>query len=690
VVNSTNAVLTAHVTTGSGIAPYHYHWANGTTSNVLTVTASGNYCVTVTDSVGCTAVLCDSVHIVGCHITGSISTTYTSSGATLIGHFGSGSAVLPYTYHWNTGATGDTLHVTSSGTYCLTVSDTSGCFAVFCDSVHLTSYADTICGIVFDDINGNGVQDSGEPGLAGQHVSAGSYSGATDSTGHYLIPTPAGIYTIHYTAPSGYAITIPISSWGPGIYDSVSLGAGMHCGYNFGVLDSNVTITGHAYLDANNNGVRDVGESPVANAEIYIGPFHVFTDVSGYYIWTGPAGTYTVSYTPSGSYSSYVSNPTSRTVNANTTGTIYGGNDFGLETSVATCNIATQIIAVTTVTAGYPSWYNVYVSNYGTNVASGSMTFYYDPALIFNYATPAQTSINTGSRSIVFNYSGLQPGTYQLFTVNFTADSTVTIGQSTFEMATATDNCIESNMTDNTDTVHQNATASWDPNVKSVEPVGIGPAGLIARTQQLRYTIAFQNTGTAPAVNVVLHDPIPATLDLSTLRVVAASHPRYAVQIDGRELICRFSQIMLPDSGTDQLGSHGFLTFEIQPITGIADNTQIRNTADIFFDYNSGVFTNTTLNTISKALSISEIENHATINVAPNPFSVYTRISVTGVALTDATLEVTNLIGQRITTVTISEDGVFLLDRGSMSSGVYIYEIKQQGKSLGSGKLVVE
>jgi uncharacterized repeat protein (TIGR01451 family) len=54
-----------------------------------------------------------------------------------------------------------------------------------------------ICGTKFADLNGNGVQDAGEPPVAGWPINATGFGGAagsttTDSTGHYCLDVPVG------------------------------------------------------------------------------------------------------------------------------------------------------------------------------------------------------------------------------------------------------------------------------------------------------------------------------------------------------------------------------------------------------------------------------------------------------------------------------------------------------------------
>ena len=98
------------------------------------------------------------------------------------------------------------------------------------------------------------------------------------------------------------------------------------------------------------------------------------------------------------------------------------------------------------------------------------------------------------------------------------------------------------------------------------------------------------------------------------------------------------------------------------------------------------------LNFIASAgpLSVTDIMGTPTISVAPNPFSEYTIVTVTGVELRNASLEIYNMVGQRVSVSAPIADGVFHLNRGELGAGVYLYHIRQGDSLLGSGKLVVE
>ena len=59
-----------------------------------------------------------------------------------------------------------------------------------------------------------------------------------------------------------------------------------------------------------------------------------------------------------------------------------------------------------------------------------------------------------------------------------------------------------------------------------------------------------------------------------------------------------FDNILLPDSTSNEPGSHGFVQFSVQPKAGLVPKTRIDNFSDIYFDYNEPVRTNSTVNRI--------------------------------------------------------------------------------------------
>ncbi|HUY87445.1 MAG TPA: SdrD B-like domain-containing protein [Pirellulales bacterium] len=164
----------------------------------------------------------------------------------------------------------------------------------------------SITGTVFVDLNGNGQQDPGEPGLPGQIVYAyrdGTFypggnapSTTTDANGHYAFTGLApGSYTVREALPANVSLTTAA----PNV--NVTAGATVS-GVDFGELPS---ITGTVFNDENRNGHLDPGEHGVAGRTVFIDengtgkisandPSAV-TDANGHYAFlTLPPGSYVV------------------------------------------------------------------------------------------------------------------------------------------------------------------------------------------------------------------------------------------------------------------------------------------------------------------------------------------------------------------------------------------------------------
>ncbi|MEX6690348.1 gliding motility-associated C-terminal domain-containing protein [Danxiaibacter flavus] len=124
-----SVILTAH---SSAISPA-YAWSNGATGATVTVSASGNYSVQVTDANHCTSSVSDtqrvSIHPLPAAptITASSSTNACSGGSVTLT---ASAAVSSPVYLWNTGATGPKLTVTQSGNYTVQVSDANHCLSL--------------------------------------------------------------------------------------------------------------------------------------------------------------------------------------------------------------------------------------------------------------------------------------------------------------------------------------------------------------------------------------------------------------------------------------------------------------------------------------------------------------------------------------------------------------------------------
>lgn len=112
------------------------------------------------------------------------------------------------------------------------------------------------------------------------------------------------------------------------------------------------------------------------------------------------------------------------------------------------------------------------------------------------------------------------------------------------------------------------------------------------------YQINFQNTGNDTASYIIIRDTISSYLDISSIIDGPSSHP-HTFNVYGQGIAeWVFDPIALPDSNVDEAGSHGFVKYKIKQNEGNLYGTVIENSAAIYFDYNTPVITNVTVNTV--------------------------------------------------------------------------------------------
>ncbi len=139
-----------------------------------------------------------------------------------------------------------------------------------------------LSGFVFHDANNNGVRDPGEQGIPGVSVRLTGTDGngavdktvVTDPSGFYnfdnLLP---GNYTITETQPNGFidgtdSIGSQGGTAGDDLFTNISLEAGENGqNNNFGEIDP-ASLSGFVFADADNDGLRDPGESGISGVEV--------------------------------------------------------------------------------------------------------------------------------------------------------------------------------------------------------------------------------------------------------------------------------------------------------------------------------------------------------------------------------------------------------------------------------------
>lgn len=138
---------------------------------------------------------------------------------------------------------------------------------------------------------------------------------------------------------------------------------------------------------------------------------------------------------------------------------------------------------------------------------------------------------------------------------------------------------------------------SFDPNDKHVHPEGFGKQNLVPPSIDLEFTIRFQNTGSDTAYLVRIVDTLDSDLRYSSIRFGSSSHsyePKLNTDTSGNVFVeFVFDEIDLPDSNINPTASRGFVQYMITIDSVLSEDHEVTNNADIYFDYNTPIRTNT-------------------------------------------------------------------------------------------------
>jgi hypothetical protein len=438
-------------------------------------------------------------------------------------------------------------------------------------------------------------------------------------------------------------------------------------------------ISGQVYLDENGNCIFDTGDIPlqyysvtVSNGSQQIA--YAWTDSMGYYSVNVPIGpTYTVA-----AYSNYyygqsfdITCPASGSY---TVSSIPSANlDFGL--SCLEGYDLTGYLSGWGFRPGFDAtvWFDVW--NMRCMPVNGQAKLVLDPTLTFVNSYPAPDAIS--GDTLIYNFNSVLNGywNYPYFDVIVHTPVTANIGDSVCMQLIIDPIAGDSVPSNNIIYACYPVQNSWDPNMKSVSPAGEGPEGDIPNNTAMTYTVDFQNTGTAVAYNIIVIDTLDSDLNAASMEIVGSSHPMTFNMMPGNIMKFTFNNIMLPDSGADEQGSHGYVIYRVNQKTDLPLGTKIKNTADIYFDFNPAIITNTTLNTVDYLTGIASSEKpEVKVSVYPNPSNKLLNVSVPGVSNISA-IRIFNTNGNVVYSRKNISGNNLSLNTSGVSAGTYYVSV---------------
>lgn len=360
---------------------------------------------------------------------------------------------------------------------------------------------------------------------------------------------------------------------------------------------SSSILCGSVFYDKNANNVFDTTDIGLQNIPVYIQPgtSTSFSQTNGNYNFPLDTGIYYIA-APSVSYWQLGTDSTSYTVLLNNSNPLADSLDFGYVPD----SVVTDIIP--DLTAGYPqcsSNINFWAcfQNIGTSTPNGIIKVHLHDSLDFVSCDVAPDSVV--GQIVYWHFDTLNYFSLECFNFLVALPSVAYIGGAMTSILTVfgMDSLGNTNF-EYADTLVQNLICAYDPNDKTVDPEGIGDPGFIENNLEMEYLVRFQNTGTATATNIVVHDHLDPNLDWSTFNIISYSHPMTVwIEPDG-QAVFEFANIMLPDSNSNEPASHGFVKYKILMDPNLLPGSQIFNQADIYFDFNPPIYTNTEVNTI--------------------------------------------------------------------------------------------
>jgi uncharacterized repeat protein (TIGR01451 family) len=441
---------------------------------------------------------------------------------------------------------------------------------------------------------------------------------------------------------------------------------------NLGFLGN--TISGKVIIDSDSNGCTSAdlkGSNLMVISDNGSNSFATFTDQNGMYHVATTQGSFTTAIT-SQLPDYFVSNPASHAFNFSGLNNSHVA-DFCVTPTGPVNDLAVSVYPSTNdLRPGFDTHYRIVYRNTGTTALSGTVNFEYNNNKI-NFQDASQTVSSQTANTLGFDFANLNPFETKTIDLNFSVFSPpiTNINDHVVSVVTVSPLSGDETADNNTLTLDQTVAGSYDPNdIRCLE----GNQVLIADADKyLHYIIRFQNTGTASAINVRVENTLDSKLDWTSMQLESLSHNGRVEIADGSDISFIFNNIHLPASAIDEAHSHGFIAYKIKPLDNVAVGDVVNSTADIYFDFNPPVVTNTTSTQFVDFLSLPESASDA-FRVYPNPAASV--LNIEGNTMIEK-LSVIDMNGRILMEYSFNTPTEFAeLDLAGLTTGVYFLKIK--------------
>ena len=428
----------------------------------------------------------------------------------------------------------------------------------------------------------------------------------------------------------------------------------------------------NAFIDSNNNGTKESSEPLFAFGDFHYTknggiPFVINSSNGSYLIpeWIS-TNSYNISFTVNPLFSNYLNS--TATYSGVTSAAGIGINDYYFPVTYINSNGDLQVNIIPTGASPRPGFaYKnriAYLNSFNYPV-SGTLTFTKDNAVTINSVSQSGVVNNAAGFNYNFNLPSFGTG---YIDVAMQVNPAAVLGSTLTNASTITIPVNDTYPQNNNSSVTQTIINSYDPNNKTETHGGEILYPTFSANDYLTYTINFENTGTANAINVDVTDNLDYTLNENSIIMVSSSH-NYILEKSGAFLKWKFNGINLVPSGK------GFITFKIKPKPGYAPGNIIFNTANIYFDFNSAIVTN--MCTTEFVTSLKNINfAFSELKYFPNPVKNSLFISNSSII---TQVEISSVLGQKMMTLNSNEFQTEI-DLSNFPNGVLFIKVTAEGE----------
>ncbi|AWI26676.1 DUF7619 domain-containing protein [Flavobacterium pallidum] len=345
-------------------------------------------------------------------------------------------------------------------------------------------------------------------------------------------------------------------------------------------------------------------------------------------------------------------------------------HDFCISPNGTHPDLEISLVPIDVARPGFDANYKIIYKNKGTHAQSGSINMSFDDTILeVTDANP--DTVGPSPESLVWTFTDLQPFESRTIYITINLNSPVETpslqgGEILHYTVAISSSQTDETPADNTFTLNQTVVNSLDPNDKTCLEGNTVSPDMVGK--YVHYMIRFENTGTANAENIVVKDMIDTSkFDISSLIPLDGSHPFTTRISDTNKVEFIFENIQLP---FDDANNDGYVAFKIKTGPTLVVGNTFSNTANIYFDYNAPIVTNTATTAI-QVLGTDDFDFNTQFTLFPNPVNDTLKIKSKDNTIIHS-ISVYNILGQLILTVANPMENINVSE---LTAGNYIISI---------------